>query len=257
MRVMTLQSGSNGNSIYVESSGVRLLIDAGITGIQAQRRLATQGIAAREIDALLISHDHSDHVRCAGVYQRKFGIPLYVTQPTLMAARRRNRLGVINDLRLFSSGTTFKVGPLAIETIPTPHDSVDGVGFIIDNGRLRLGVLTDLGHVFDGLPDALGSLDAVLLESNYDPHLLDSGPYPEFLKQRIRGPGGHLSNHEAAQLLGDAFRGRLQWACLAHLSEENNEPHLALQTHQQILGEGYAVFVASRYKASPIMHLSG
>ncbi len=250
---MALQSGSNGNSVYVEAAGVRLLVDAGISGVEMQRRLATREIDPRDIDGLLISHDHSDHVRCMGVYHRKFGIPVYVTDRTIRTAHRRVRLGTFDEVHTFAPGASLEFGPVTVETIPTPHDSVDSVGFIIDDGQCRLGVLTDLGHPFGGLKDALCSLDAVLLESNYDPRLLENGPYPVFLQQRIRGPGGHLSNHEAAELLHQAFRGRLKWACLAHLSEHNNEPALALKTHQQIVGEEYSVVVASRYQVSPML----
>ncbi len=255
MRVMALQSGSNGNSIYVEAAGVRLLVDAGISGVRMQERLATQAIEATDIDGLLISHDHSDHARAMGVYHRKFGIPVYVTERTLMAARRRIRLGMIDDVRIFFSGSSLEFGSVTVETIPTPHDGVDGVGFVIDDGQSRVGVLTDLGHAFGGLEDLLSSLDAVVLESNYDRKMLEHGPYPEFLKRRIRGPGGHLSNHEAAELLSSPFRGRLKWACLAHLSEENNEPNLALKTHEQIVGGEHTVAVASRYAASAMLEV--
>ncbi len=252
---MALQSGSNGNSVYIEAAGVRLLVDAGISGVEMQRRLATQGIDARDIDGLLISHDHSDHVRCMGVYHRKFGIPVYVTNQTINTAHRRVRLGTFEEVRTFVPGASLKFGPVTVETIPTPHDSVDSVGFIVDDGQCRLGVLTDLGHPFDALKDALNSLDAVLLESNYDPQMLEDGPYPVMLQQRIRGPGGHLSNHEAAELLQRAFRGQLKWACLAHLSEHNNEPNLALRTHRQVVGEGGSVMVANRYQVSPMLEV--
>jgi phosphoribosyl 1,2-cyclic phosphodiesterase len=129
------------------------------------------------------------------------------------------------------------------------------VGFIFDDGDRRLGILTDLGHVFAGLAQTLLSLDAVLLESNYDPTMLEQGPYPEFLKQRIRGPGGHLSNHESARLLSAAFQGRLKWACLAHLSQHNNHPALALETHQAMVGPHHRLVVASRYAASPLFEV--
>ena len=111
-----------------------------------------------------------------------------------------------------------------METIPTPHDGVDGVVFVVDDGKHRLGILTDLGHVFADLEAVIGSLDAVLLESNYDPDMLANGPYPEWLKERIEGPGGHISNLEAAELLLKAASKRMKWACLAHLSHDNNTP---------------------------------
>lgn len=252
MRMMSLQSGSNGNCVYVEADGVRLLIDAGISGVQMQERLATQGIDPHSITALLITHDHSDHVRGMGVFHRKFGMPVYVTQPTLMSARRRIKLGQIDHVHCFESGDCLRIGGVTVETLPTPHDGVDGVGFVIDDGQQRLGILTDLGHKFPGLTDVLQSLDAVLLESNYDPHMLAEGPYPEFLKARIRGPGGHISNLEAAELLENALRGRLTWACLGHLSEQNNEPELALATHRSVLGPRIALRIASRYAATEI-----
>jgi phosphoribosyl 1,2-cyclic phosphodiesterase len=249
---MSLQSGSNGNCVYVEADGVRLLIDAGISGVQMQERLATQGIDPCSITALLITHDHSDHVRGMGVFHRKFGMPVYVTHLTLMSARRRNKLGLIDRVHCFQSGDHLRIGDVTVETVPTPHDGVDGVGFVIDDGQRRLGILTDLGHKFPELTDVLQSLDAVLLESNYDPRMLAEGPYPEFLKARIRGPGGHLSNLEAAELLEAAIRGRLSWACLGHLSEQNNEPDLALATHRTVLGSQVALRIASRYSATGI-----
>jgi phosphoribosyl 1,2-cyclic phosphodiesterase len=217
-----------------------------------QERLATQGIDPRSITALLITHDHSDHVRGMGVYHRKFGIPVYVSHPTLMAARRRIKLGLIDHLHCFQSGDCLRLGGVTVETIPTPHDGVDGVAFVIDDGQRRLGILTDLGHKFAGLTDVLQSLDAVLLESNYDPRMLAEGPYPEFLQERIRGPAGHLSNLESAELLETALRGPLAWACLGHLSEQNNEPDLALATHRTVLGPRVTLRIASRYAATEI-----
>ena len=145
-----------------------------------------------------------------------------MTEKTLSAVRRRTRQGTLSDIRHFFSGDSISLAHLTVETLPTPHDGVDGVGFVIDDGERRLGILTDLGHVFDGLSDLLQTLDAVVIESNYDPKMLEQGWYPERLKQRIRGPGGHLSNQESAELLSGLGAGRLQWACLAHLSEKNN-----------------------------------
>jgi phosphoribosyl 1,2-cyclic phosphodiesterase len=250
MLVIPLQSGSNGNCTYVEAGGRRLLFDAGISGRQAQDRLADFGRSIRDVDALLVSHDHADHARCAGIFHRKFGLPVHATQKTLAAVRRRNGLGEIDRVEDFMAGEKIYFGSVTIETIPTPHDSVDGVAFVIDDGRRRVGILTDLGHVFAGLLDVLRSLDAVLLESNYDPEMLQDGPYPPWLQDRIRGPAGHLSNAQAAKLLAKTER-RLRWVCLGHLSEHNNSPRLALSTHHQIVGENrWPVHVASRYEAT-------
>ena len=255
MIVIALQSGSNGNCIYVESDGTRLLFDAGISGIRAEQRLAAHGRDIRAVDALIISHDHADHVRCAGVYQRKYGLPIYVSKATLAAASSRCRLGRLSDVRHFRPGRTIRVGGVSVGTVRTPHDGLDGAAFVVDDGRGRLGILTDLGHVFDGLPGVVGSLDAVLIESNYDPRMLEQGPYPMHLKERIRGPGGHLSNVEAAELLRDAAPTGLRWACLSHLSEQNNAPDLALRTHREILDDGLAVLTASRYEAVALPEL--
>jgi phosphoribosyl 1,2-cyclic phosphodiesterase len=255
MRIISLQSGSNGNCIYVEAGGVRLLFDAGISGLQAQLRLAEHDRDIRDVDAVLISHDHSDHCRSLGIYQRKFGLPVYVTEKTLASALGRSRLGRLGEIRHFVAGHSVAFGNLTIETIPTPHDGTDGVAFVVDDGTHRFGILTDLGHIFDALMPTIASLDAVLLESNYDPQLLAEGPYPGFLKERISGMGGHLSNVESAQLLGEAAGERLQWACLGHLSEQNNEPELALRAHRQVLGERLPLYVASRYVVSEVLEI--
>jgi phosphoribosyl 1,2-cyclic phosphodiesterase len=254
MRIISLQSGSNGNCIYVEAGGVRLLFDAGISGIRAKQRLARHGRDIAHVDALLISHDHVDHARSMGVYHRKFGMPVYATAKTHQAASRYG-LGAIGDLRHFAAGETLRFDSVTVETVPTPHDGVDGVAFVVDDGTHRLGVLTDLGHVFADLADVIGSLDAVLLESNYDPDMLAGGPYPEFLKKRIAGPGGHISNVEAADLLQSKSTARLKWVCLAHLSADNNTPELAVETHHRILGRRLPIMAASRYEASDVLEV--
>jgi phosphoribosyl 1,2-cyclic phosphodiesterase len=246
MFVLSLQSGSNGNCIYVESGGARLLFDAGISGRQAALRLAAFGRDIRRVDALIVSHDHADHVRCAGIFHRKFGLPVYVSAPTYRAANAGRGLGEMR-VEFFVAGEALRFGDLRVETPRTPHDAADGVAFVVTSGEARLGILTDLGHPFDGLAETISSLDAVLMESNYDPEMLESGPYPAFLKARIRGPRGHLSNPESADLLREAG-GRLKWACLAHLSEQNNRPELALETHRARGRNGYALHAASRYR---------
>lgn len=255
MFLISLQSGSNGNSIYVEAGGTRLLFDAGISGSSAERRLAAHGVDIRAVDALVISHDHRDHSGSLGVFQRKFGLTAYLTRRTLSGARRRNALGELGPIRHFQAGETFRVGEATIETIRTPHDGDDPVAFVIDDGRHRLGILTDLGDVFDELRAAVASLDAVLIESNYDPHMLEVSEYPDSLKQRIRGPRGHLSNQEAATLLAEAKTDRLGWACLGHLSEHNNRPDVVLETHRRILGRRLPLRIASRYQASERMEV--
>lgn len=254
MEVITLQSGSNGNCIYVESGGVRLLFDAGISGKQAQSRLAAQGRDIEKVDALVISHDHRDHSSGLGVFHRKFGLPVHVTPGTLTVTGKKIKLGPLGDVRYFKAGSLLRFGNVTVETIPTPHDAVESVAFVIDDGTKRLGILTDLGHAFDGLATVIRTLDAVVIESNHDSEMLNNGSYPESLKRRISGRQGHLSNTESAELLR-AAGDRLKWACLAHLSEDNNDPELAVDTHRRMSGERRPIYVASRYVASEVLEV--
>ena len=244
VKIISLQSGSNGNSIYIEAGDRRLLFDAGISGKRAAERLAEHGRDIRDVDALLISHDHCDHARCAGIYQRKFALPIHATKRTLRTADAKYPLGRIDDVHHFRAGNTLKFGGVRVETIPTPHDGADGCAFVIDDGEVRLGILTDLGYVFDELPDVIASLDAVLIESNYDTEMLEYGPYPWSVKQRIRGLGGHLSNAETAELLHSAGAD-LAWACLGHLSIESNTPAQAIRTHRDVLGPDFPLHLLS------------
>ncbi|HMK60418.1 MAG TPA: MBL fold metallo-hydrolase [Dissulfurispiraceae bacterium] len=250
-KAIALQSGSSGNCIYVETPHVRLLFDAGLSCIDMERRLASRGRSAREVDALIISHDHADHVRHAGVLHRKYGMPLYITRDTLDAAIARHRLGRLDDVRYFYAGDDIHFSGVHVRTIPTPHDGVDGVIFTIDYKGKRLGIMTDLGHVFEGLHSEIAGLDAVFLESNYDPNMLAYGPYPRFLKRRIQGPRGHISNPEAAELLQSAKK--LKWACLSHLSQHNNYPNLAIMTHKAVLPSSLTLHVAHRNRSTEVL----
>ena len=255
MLTFSLQSGSNGNAIYVEANGVRLLFDAGISGRSAERRMSVHGRAIRDVDALVISHDHSDHVRCAGIYQRKFGMPIYITRRTYTAASRWCNLGRLHDVRYFESGDALTFGEVVVHTVRTAHDAVDGVAFVIECEGKRLGILTDLGHPSRGLQDLLESVDAVYLECNYDSGMLAAGAYPPALKARIRGPGGHLSNDESAALLGACGRRRPRWMAVAHLSENNNLPELAIAAQHETVGHNYTIHHASRDGCSEMLTL--
>ena len=254
MKVISLQSGSNGNCIYVRrmASGCCSTPESAASRPKSDS-LCTGGMP-RASHALLISHDHTDHARNMGIYHRKFGLPVYVTSETYRAASRY-RLGEMGDLNHFIAGETLRFGKVVVETVSTPHDGVDGVVFVVDDGKHRLGILTDLGHVFGDLQPLIASLDAVLLESNYDPEMLANGDYPDWLKERIEGPGGHISNLESAELLRTAASNRMKWACLGHLSHDNNTPALALETHRQILGSRSPLHVATRYEPSGVMEV--
>jgi phosphoribosyl 1,2-cyclic phosphodiesterase len=250
----SVNSGSNGNCIYVESDDVRLLLDAGVSGLRTASRLAGHGRDVAAVRAVIISHDHADHIRCAGVLARKFRLPVYMTR-AVFAVCERYALGPIPDVYFFRPGQTLTFGHVSVATCPTPHDAADPVSFVISDGRRRLGILTDLGRVFERLPRVLSRLDAVFLESNYDPQMLAAGPYPPALKRRIAGGAGHLSNVQAGELVRDHADGRLQWVCLAHLSQVNNTPEIALGTHLEIAGRGRPVHVAGRHAPGSLLRI--
>lgn len=249
MITFSLQSGSNGNCIYVEAGGVRLLFDAGISGKTALGRLRVHGRDGEGLSGLIISHDHADHIRSAGVFHRKFHIPIYATRRTFHAVE--HLLGPVQDVRYFEAGRPIRFDGATVHTIPTPHDATEGVAFVVEHADRRLGILTDLGHPFAELKRVLSELDAAYLESNYDPEMLAGGPYPYWLKQRISGPQGHLSNEESADLLRACGR-RLRWAAIAHLSEDNNSPELAMKTHRRCAPSDLKIHLASRYDVSPV-----
>lgn len=247
MLTCALQSGSNGNCIYVETADTRLLFDAGISGRQVLERLARRGRNLREVQALFLSHDHADHSRAAGTLHRRFQMPLFMTKGTYRAVK--GRIGPVRDYHCLVAGQAVRFGGTTVEVVATPHDGAEGVAFVVREGRASLGVFTDLGHRFDGIEQWIAGLDALYLESNYDPDMLEAGPYPPWLRARIRGRGGHLSNHEAAELVRDCGHG-LKLLVLAHLSEKNNAPERALMTARQVLGEALPICCASRSDVS-------
>ena len=255
MQVIPLQSGSTGNCYYVESNSTRLLIDAGISPRQAKLRLQSYDRDIAAVDGLLITHNHSDHCRFVGEYCLMYDLPVYLTGPTLAALKSAVQLSLRPNAICFHAGSSLEIGDFRIHSIPTPHDAAGGVAYVIENSGRRLGILTDLGHAFDGLRQVLGTLDAVVIESNYDESLMASSRYPAHLKRRIRGAGGHLSNTDSARLIHQHASPQLQWVCLCHLSEVNNCPNKALRTHQELLGEKLPLYVASRTKASAMMRL--
>jgi phosphoribosyl 1,2-cyclic phosphodiesterase len=245
MIAISLQSGSSGNSYYVEAGGTRLLFDAGISASMAAMRLEEHGRDVKDVDALIISHDHGDHSRHAGVYSRKYKMPVHITPKTLQEARKRHGIGPIKEVSHFRAGDEIRFGNVTVETVPSPHDAVDGSVFVISCNGKRLGIWTDLGYVSSELFSIASTLDALFIESNYDPSMLDNGPYPVFLKERIKGPEGHLSNIDSAELIQAGTR--LKWACLSHISDNNNSPEKALETNRRIVGDATLLYTAKRY----------
>ncbi|AQQ10360.1 Putative metallo-hydrolase YycJ [Sedimentisphaera cyanobacteriorum] len=251
MKVISLQSGSRGNCIYVETNKTKLLFDAGISGKAAKARLAAFGKDIRDVDGLFISHDHSDHIKNAGVFSRKFGHKLLVSEKTYQS--RSGGLGDVEILHHFQRCERIELGDVCVETHPTPHDGADPCAFVIEAEGKRLGILTDLGYAFAELSGIIRGLDAVMLESNFDPYMLENGPYPYSVQSRIKGDGGHISNQQAAELLIENANDRLSWACLSHISENNNTPETALSVFQKALkpsGKKIQLFAASQREAA-------
>ena len=226
MKITPLASGSSGNSFLVESNGASILIDAGLSGKQMRDRLESVGREPGSLDGIVISHGHSDHVKGAGVLSRRYKLPLWTNRRTWEIIR--GTVGEVHELRFFQTGRSFELAGFTIRPFSVPHDCADPVGFRISRGTGTLGIATDLGAATGLVANVLAGLQVVVLESNHDPQMLRNGPYPWELKQRVSGRLGHLSNSASASLLQRIVSDELQAVILAHLSETNNLPELAL-----------------------------
>jgi phosphoribosyl 1,2-cyclic phosphodiesterase len=232
VRVCLLASGSKGNSIYLETGESSILIDAGLSASELLRRLGSVGVDGSELDAILISHEHTDHVRGAGSLARKLKKPILVSHQTLGAGS--SILGKA-DIIEFESGSSFVFNDIRIDPFPITHDASDPVGFVIESGEGRFGIATDLGIATRLVKEKLKGCRVVVLESNHDEEMLQNGPYPWHLKQRIKSRHGHLSNRESAELLDEIIHPGLDAVFLAHLSEVNNDPTVALCAAKSLL----------------------
>jgi phosphoribosyl 1,2-cyclic phosphodiesterase len=224
LRVCLLASGSKGNAIYVECGESRVLVDAGLSARELNRRLGTIGVEGDSLDAVLVTHEHADHCRGLGPLSRRHRLDVFAQHQSREAM---NGVGRLDNCRLFDSGDTLQVRDMRIETVPLTHDAVATVGFVIETGEGRIGIVTDLGIATRLVMERFRGCRVLVLESNHDEDMLWQGPYPWHLKQRIRGNHGHLSNRAAAQLLSDLLWDGLEGVFLAHLSETNNLPQLA------------------------------
>jgi len=224
MRFASLGSGSRGNATLVEAAGTCLLVDCGYSMREFEARCQGLGVDPGAIDALLVTHEHGDHVRGVGPLARKYGLPVWMTHGTW----RRARCGEIPNLHLFGAHAgAFTLGGVRVQPYAVPHDAREPCQFLFSAGGRRLGLLTDVGAITPRIRQCLQGLDALILECNHDPQMLRTGPYPPALQARVGGNYGHLSNGQAAQLLQSIDQARLQRLVLAHLSEKNNHPELA------------------------------
>jgi len=220
-----LASGSGGNACYVETAGTRILVDAGLSGREITRRLALVGIEIDGLDAIFLTHEHGDHIRGAGPLSRRLGIPVYLSKGTLEGGGKT--LGKLPDPRVIEAGETVKVKDILVETFTKCHDAFDPLGMVCCSNGKRFGMATDLGRSTRVVEEHLKGCQALLLEFNHDPVMLEEGPYSLDLKKRITGAEGHLSNDQAARLLGVIGYSGLRHLVLAHLSEINNNPEKA------------------------------
>ena len=232
MELCSIASGSSGNCIYVGTDEGHILIDAGISGKRIEAGLNSIGLKTAEMQGILVTHEHIDHVAGLGVLARRYGIPLYATGGTIEAIKRMSSVGKIEEslFHVIEPEKDFNIGDMVIEPIAISHDAADPVAYRVSSGDKSAAVMTDLGYYDDRIVQKLKNLDALLLEANHDVRMLQTGPYPYPLKQRILGNRGHLSNENSGRLLGEILHDNFKAAILGHLSKENNYPELAYET---------------------------
>lgn len=235
--LVSLFSGSSGNAIYVTNNNTKILVDAGLSGKRIEEALFSIGEDIRDVQAILISHEHMDHIMGAGVLARRFGIPVYANKRTW-----DNMYGVLKNIkpeciRVFNTGDNFCIGDIEIHTFRTPHDAVEPVGFSFLYKGKKVTIATDMGHMNSTLLSCLEGCDMILIESNHDIEMLKMGRYPWPLKKRILGDTGHLCNETAAQVVAYLAKMGTKKFLLGHLSKENNFPELAFETVKNALLE--------------------
>ncbi len=228
-------------------------MDAGLSGIEAQRRLASINVAPESLDAIIITHEHSDHVKGAGVLSRRFNLPVHITQKTYAAC---SGLGKIDELCFFECGKPFQMDQILVSPFSISHDATDPVGMTLEYEDHKIGVATDLGVANNLVKYHLKDCSVLYLESNHDVQMLMDGDYPWYLKERIKGRKGHLSNIDTGLLLSELKTDRLQHVILAHLSEENNCPKKAkTEISKHLNGSNIVLHVAGPQKAGTLIQL--
>ncbi len=254
MQICPLGSGSSGNSIYLRAGDTRLLIDAGLPGQVIVRSLTTLGVSIADIEGILVTHEHSDHLRGIPLLTRKYDLPVYASNGT--ADELAWMLPDNVDVRRLSPKGAHFAG-LDVRFFGVPHDAADPIGFLFEHDGVRVVVATDLGCVTKEVKKALSGSQVIVLESNHDEEMLANGPYPEYLKQRIRSRYGHLSNRQAADALKNAWHEDLRHVVLAHLSRENNDPGLARDTIAQAFDDNGQplIHLTAHYEVGPFLEI--
>ena len=263
MELCSIASGSSGNCIYVGSDHTHLIVDAGISGKRIEAGLNEIGLKTSEMDGILITHEHSDHIASIGVLARKYGLPMYATKGTIEGIMASTSVGNIPD-GLFTeikADEAFSIEDLTIHPVAVSHDANEPVAYRIEHGDRSAGIVTDLGIYTDYTVESFAGVDALLLEANHDVHMLQVGRYPYPLKCRILGDRGHLSNELSGQLLCKLLHDKLKTVILGHLSAENNLAELAYETVRlEILmddnvykPDDFQIRIASRHECSQLI----
>lgn len=265
MDFFSVASGSSGNCICLGSDQCHVMIDAGISGKRIEEGMNTYDYTTSDMDGVLITHEHSDHIQGLGVVARKYGLPIYATKGTADAILQSSSVGKIDPslFHVIEAGKIFFIGNLAIYPMSISHDAADPVAYLVSDGRHRVGIVTDLGYYDADIVSHMEGLDALLLEANHDIHMLQVGAYPYPLKQRILGERGHLSNETSGQLLGQILHDGMQHILLGHLSKENNYDELAYETVRLEIslgdnpyrGNDFPIEVAKRDRPSSLIRL--
>lgn len=263
MELCSIASGSSGNCICVGTADSHLLVDAGISGKRIETGLNSAGLKTSEMKAVLVTHEHIDHIAGLGVIARRYGLPIYGTKATLDAVLSVKSVGKIDESLLHPviPGQDFQIGDMTVHPISISHDAADPVAYIMKTDSQKIGVITDLGKYDDSMISELQNLDILLLEANHDVRMLQTGSYPYPLKQRILGDRGHLSNVLSGQLLGRLLHDRFKAVVLGHLSKENNYAELAYETvrlevsmgENPYKGDDFPIYVAKRSEASQMI----
>ena len=258
MNIIVLNSGSNGNAVYVESphTGAAVLLDCGISRRQIELRLKVHGRHLQNVHAIFVTHEHGDHVRGVPVTTKLYRIPTYLTEQTYRGMWRNKPH---KGHRFMRNTEAVTIEDIEVRAYPKSHDAADPVYFVVTIAERRFLYATDLGVHDATVARLLGEMDAALIESNYDEHMLETGPYPRHLKDRIRSAHGHLSNDQAMTLVREHVNGRLRTLILGHLSETNNTPEIVQREADAVTGDigggGPRVVVASRYEVGDLLTL--
>ena len=258
----SLYSGSSGNSLFIQTDNTKILIDAGESAKKIVDALSSIDVNPNELDGILVTHEHSDHIRGLGTLSKKFNIPVYANQKTWEAMPEQNSKIIENNKKYFNPSENFEIGDLKIHPFKIPHDAANPCGFNFFHENKKISVATDIGHMTSDIIHTLEDSSFILLEANYDPNVLKCSKYPYLLKERIAGPNGHLPNVEAGKTISYLLNSGLKQVMLGHLSKENNFPELAYKTVMDELIESkynensIRLNIASRFNPSPIIDLN-